>query len=238
MVMSVGAPHKRAIAKACRVKKDYFLQFSQRQPELTGQVASDFGATDEKPSRADIEAAVRTLIRAAGDNPERDGLVDTPARVARAYGEWFSGYAIDPAALLSRTFSDTGCYQETVLLCDIPMVSTCEHHMAPITGVAHVGHRPRDRVVGISKLSRLVDAYSRRLQLQERLTRQIGMTLWEVLAPCGVAVVIDATHGCMATRGVNQRGVTMRTECWLGDFQNDRDLRRHFLASISNARGG
>ncbi len=184
----------------------------------------------------DIEAAVRTLIRAAGDNPEREGLVDTPARVARAYREWFSGYAIDPVALLSRTFTEAESYQETVLLCDIPLVSTCEHHMAPILGVAHVGYRPRDRVVGISKLSRLVDAFSRRLQLQERLTQQIAMTLSEALAPRGVAVVIDATHGCMATRGVNQRGITMRTECWLGDFQEDRDLRRDFLTSINDAR--
>ena len=186
----------------------------------------------------EIEAAVRTLIKAAGDNPAREGLVDTPARVARAYDEWFSGYAIDPTALLSRTFAEAESYRETVLLCDIPLVSTCEHHMAPIIGVAHVGYRPRDRVVGISKLSRLVDAYSRRLQLQERLTQQIGMTLWEVLAPRGVAVVIDATHGCMATRGVNQRGVTMRTECWLGDFREDRDLRRDFLTSVRDARAG
>lgn len=191
-----------------------------------------------KPSPVEIEAAVRTLIRAAGDNPEREGLVDTPARVARAYREWFSGYAVDPAALLERTFCEAEAYQETVLLCDIPLVSTCEHHMAPIIGVAHVGYRPRDRVVGISKLSRLVEAFARRLQLQERLTQEIGATLWEVLAPRGVAVVIDATHGCMATRGVNQRGVTMRTECWRGDFHEDRGLRREFLASVRDARAG
>ncbi|KPF77602.1 GTP cyclohydrolase [alpha proteobacterium AAP81b] len=190
------------------------------------------------PSPTEIEAAVQTLIRATGDNPEREGLVDTPARVARAYGEWFSGYAIDPVALLSRTFTEVDAYQETVLLSGIPLVSTCEHHMAPIIGVAHIGYRPHDRVVGISKLSRLVDAFARRLQLQERLTRQIGVTLWEVLAPRGVAVVIDASHGCMATRGVNQREVTMRTECWLGDFREDRDLCRDFLASIRDARAG
>lgn len=213
------------------------------QTEL-GQTASvehvspDLPARPGKPSQMEIEAAVRTLIKAAGDNPAREGLIDTPARVARAYDEWFSGYAIDPTALLSRTFAEAESYRETVLLCDIPLVSTCEHHMAPIIGVAHVGYRPRDRVVGISKLSRLVDAYSRRLQLQERLTQQIGMTLWEVLAPHGVAVVIDATHGCMATRGVNQRGVTMRTECWLGDFREDRDLRRDFLTSVRDARAG
>lgn len=214
------------------------MKLLQCQTELAELAMPDLGARLGKPSRAEIEAAVRTLIRAAGDNPEREGLVDTPARVARAYLEWFSGYAIDPAELLSRTFTEAESYQETVLLCDIPLVSTCEHHMAPILGVAHVGYRPRDRVVGISKLSRLVDAFSRRLQLQERLTQEIGMTLWEVLAPRGVAVVIDATHGCMATRGVNQRGVTMRTECWLGDFKQDRALRQDFSMSISNARAG
>lgn len=203
---------------------------------MAEQAASDLGAGHGKPDRAGIESAVRTLIRAAGDNPDREGLVDTPARVARAYREWFSGYAIDPAALLSRTFAEAQSYQETVLLCNIPLVSTCEHHMAPIIGVAHVGYRPCERVVGISKLSRLVDAFARRLQLQERLTQQIGMTLWDALAPRGVAVVIDATHGCMATRGVNQRGVAMRTACWLGDFQADRDLRREFLTSVSDAR--
>lgn len=203
---------------------------------MIADAAQTVHGAPEKPSRVEIEAAVRTLIRAAGDDPAREGLIDTPARVARAYREWFSGYAVDPAALLNRTFTETQSYQETVLLCDIPLVSTCEHHMAPITGVAHVGYRPRNRVVGISKLSRLVDAFSRRLQLQERLTQEIGMTLWEVLAPRGVGIVIDARHGCMATRGVNQRGVTMRTECWLGDFQQNRDLRQDFLTSISDAR--
>lgn len=214
------------------------MHLTQCQPELVEQAAPASGAMQEDVSPMEIEAAVRTLIRAAGDNPGREGLIDTPARVARAYREWFSGYAIDPATLLNQTFTEAASYQETVLLCDIPLVSTCEHHMAPILGVAHVGYRPRDRVVGISKLSRLVDAFARRLQLQERLTQEIGMTLWDVLEPRGVAVVIDATHGCMATRGVNQRGVTMRTECWLGHFQNDRDLRRDFLASISDARAG
>lgn len=212
------------------------MTLAQRPTEFAEPAAPDERATPTRPSQIEIESAVRTLIRAAGDSPDREGLVDTPARVARAYREWFSGYAIDPAALLSRTFTEAESYQETVLLCDIPLVSTCEHHMAPILGVAHVGYRPRDRVVGISKLSRLVDAFSRRLQLQERLTRQIGTTLWDALAPRGVAVLIDATHGCMATRGVNQRAVMMRTECWLGDFEGDRDLRRDFLASVSDAR--
>ncbi|MBY0519080.1 MAG: GTP cyclohydrolase I FolE [Sphingomonas sp.] len=232
---STSHQHLRAFARA-REKKEHFLKLSQCQTDIAGQAASDLGARHGKPDRADIEGAVRTLIRAAGDNPDREGLVDTPARVARAYREWFSGYAINPAALLSRTFTEAESYQETVQLCNIPLVSTCEHHMAPIIGVAHVGYRPRERVVGISKLSRLVDAFSRRLQLQERLTKQIGIALWDALDPRGVAIVIDATHGCMATRGVNQRGVTMRTECWLGDFQEDRDLRRDFLTSVSDAR--
>lgn len=213
-------------------------QISQCQTELAKQAAPSLEASHGQPSRTDIEAAVRTLIRAAGDDPDREGLVDTPARVARAYDEWFSGYAVDPAMLLNQTFAEAESYRETVFLCDIPLVSTCEHHMAPIVGVAHVGYRPRSRVVGISKLSRLVDAFARRLQLQERLTQEIGVTLWQVLAPHGVAVIIDATHCCMATRGVNQRGVTMRTECWLGDFQEDRDLRRDFLTSVSDARTG
>lgn len=176
------------------------------------------------------------MIRAAGDDPHREGLVDTPGRVARAYGEWFRGYEIDPVALLERTFGEAEAYQETVLLCDIPLVSTCEHHMAPIIGVAHVAYRPQGRVVGISKLARLVDAFARRLQLQERLTQQIAHTLWDVLAPRGAAVIIDARHGCIATRGVNHHGVAMHTECWLGDFDEDRHLRDHLLASIAGAR--
>lgn len=156
-----------------------------------------------RPGRQDIERAVRTLIAAAGDDPNREGVLDTPRRVARAYREWFAGYAVDPRALLSRVFDETEGYDETVLLRDIPLVSTCEHHLAPIVGRAHVAYRPAGRVVGISKLSRLVDAFARRLQLQERLTRQIAQTLDEVLEPKGVAVVIEASHGCMSSRGVN-----------------------------------
>jgi GTP cyclohydrolase I len=185
-----------------------------------------------RPGQAAIERAVRTLIAAAGDDPDREGLLDTPARVARAYAEWFAGYQIDPKAFLSRVFEEAEGYDETVLLRDIPMVSTCEHHMAPITGKAHVAYRPNGRVVGISKLSRLVDGYARRLQLQERLTNQIARALDEVLQPNGVAVVIEATHGCMATRGVNQNGVSMVTKCWLGDFKRDEALRRELMESI------
>jgi GTP cyclohydrolase I len=184
------------------------------------------------PRPMPIEEAVRALIAAAGDDPDREGLRDTPARVARAYREWFSGYGTDPKALLNRVFGEAEGYDETVLLRDIPLVSTCEHHLAPIVGKAHVAYRPNGRVVGISKLSRVVDAYARRLQLQERLTNQVAEALNEALKPKGVAVVIEATHGCMATRGVNQQGVSMVTKCWLGDFKSDPDLRRELLAAI------
>ena len=179
-----------------------------------------------------IERAIRTLIEAAGDDPDREGLRETPARVARAYGEWFAGYALDPKDLLQRVFTDADDYEETVLLRDIPFVSTCEHHMAPITGKAHVAYRPKGRIVGISKLSRLVDAFARRLQLQERLTTQVARTLDEVLRPSGVAVIIEASHGCMSTRGVNKHGVSMVTKCWLGDFKSDPELRRELMESL------
>lgn len=189
-----------------------------------------------RPSRFEIECAVRTLIAAAGDDPGREGLRDTPARVARANGEWFSGYAVDPKALLERVFSEAEDYEETVLLKDIPLASTCEHHLAPITGKAHVAYRPNGRVVGISKLSRLVDAFARRLQLQERLTNQVARTLYDVLKPNGVAVIIEATHGCMTSRGVNQHGVSLVTKCWLGDFKSDPELRREMMASIYSVK--
>ena len=183
-------------------------------------------------SGSDIEAAVRALIRAAGDDPEREGLRDTPARVARAYREWFAGYLCEPRALLATVFTEAGGYDDTILLRDIPLVSTCEHHLAPITGKVHVAYRPNGRVVGISKLSRLVDAYARRLQLQERLTVQIAQALEEALAPKGVAVIVEASHGCMSSRGVNRHGVVMVTKCWLGDFKVDPDLRRELLQSV------
>jgi GTP cyclohydrolase I len=186
-----------------------------------------------RPTRPEIEAAVRTLIAATGDDPGREGLLDTPARVAKAYEEWFSGYGADPKTLMERVFSESEGYEETILLKDIPLVSTCEHHMAPITGVAHVAYRPRDKVVGISKLSRLVDAYGRRLQLQERLTNQIARALDEALKPKGVAVIVEATHGCMTTRGVHQHGVAMVTKCWLGEFKSDAALRDELMRSIA-----
>ena len=206
---------------------------------------TEFEVFSELPAQADndqpviplsrrdrIERAVRALIFAAGDDPGREGLRDTPSRVARAYAEWFAGYSIDPKALLTRTFSEAEGYDETVLLRDIPVVSTCEHHLAQISGVAHVAYRPQGRVVGISKLARLVDAYARRLQLQERLTNQVARAIDEVLQPSGVAVIIEASHGCMTTRGVNQHGVSMVTKCWLGDFKTDPDLRRELMESV------
>jgi GTP cyclohydrolase I len=192
----------------------------------------DTPAAVSLPGRGDIERAVRTLIAATGEDPDREGLSETPARVARAWREWFAGYAIDPAALLARTFSEASGYEETIALRSIPLVSTCEHHLARITGVAHIAYRPTDRVVGISKLSRLVDAFARRLQLQERLTVQIASTLNEVLKPRGVAVVIEASHGCMSSRGVNQHGVSMVTQCWLGEFREEPALRRELLETL------
>lgn len=192
--------------------------------------------TPRRPSRYEVEAAVRTLIAATGDDPSREGLSDTPGRVARAYGEWFAGYSIDPFELLDRSFGETEGYDEAIILRSIPLVSTCEHHLAPITGVAHVAYCPRDRVVGISKLSRLVDVYARRLQLQERLTRQIAMALDRALNPRGVAVIVDARHGCMSTRGVRQHGVSLVTKCWLGDYRGDAGLRRELLDLLP--RGG
>jgi GTP cyclohydrolase I len=185
-----------------------------------------------RPSRFEVEAAVRTLIAATGDDPMREGLVDTPARVARAYREWFGGYGVDPSRLLERVFTEAEDYRETVLLRSIPLVSTCDHHLAPISGVAHVAYRPERRVVGISKLSRLVDAFARRLQLQERLTNQIAFALEQSLRPRGVAVVIEASHACMSSRGVKQHGSSMVTKCWLGEFKHDPELRRDMMESI------
>lgn len=205
-----------------------FHDFAEIEPDEMCSAPSG----PRRPTRAAVEAAVRTLIAAAGDDPFREGLRDTPARVARAYGEWFAGYAVDPAGLLQRVFTEAEAYEETILLRSIPLVSTCEHHLAPITGHAHVAYRPDGRVVGISKLSRLVDAYARRLQLQERMTVQIARTLEEVLKPNAVAVIIEASHGCMSTRGVNQHGISMVTKCWLGDFKRDDRLRRELMESI------
>ncbi|EPY00438.1 GTP cyclohydrolase I FolE [Magnetospirillum fulvum] len=190
-----------------------------------------------RPSRTEAEAAVRTLIRWAGDDPEREGLVGTPDRVARAYEEFFSGYEQDPVDILHRTFEETDGYDEVVLLRDIRLESHCEHHMVPIIGVAHVAYLPDRRVVGISKLARVVEVYARRLQIQEKLTAQIANTINEVLQPKGVAVVIEAAHQCMTTRGVRKAGVTMVTSRMLGVFRDDSETRREFMALIQSRRG-
>ena len=192
---------------------DAQLQIVERVPERP-----EPPRTAPRPDRAEAEAAVRTLIRWAGDDPDREGLVDTPARVVRAYAEWFGGYALDPERILGRRFDAAG-YDDLVMLRDIPVVSTCEHHMAPIRGVAHVAYLPRERVVGISKLARLVDAHARRLQIQERLTVEIADTLERALHPRGVAVLVRASHGCMSSRGVSTPGVAMVTRCLRGCFE-------------------
>ena len=184
------------------------------------------------PSRDEAEAAVRTLLRWAGEDPSREGLLDTPARVVRAYEEWFMGYAEDPVEYLQRTFEETEGYDELVLLRDIRFESFCEHHMAPIIGKLHVGYLPRHRVVGISKLARVAEAYAKRLQIQEKLTAQIANCINEVLQPKGVAVVIEAQHQCMTTRGVHKSGVTMMTSRMLGEFRDNPETRREFLSLI------
>jgi GTP cyclohydrolase IA len=184
------------------------------------------------PSRAEAEQAVRTLIRWAGDHPDREGLLETPARVVRAYQQWFSGYRDDPEELLQRTFEEVAGYDEVVLLRDIQFVSHCEHHMAPIIGQVHIGYLPRHRVVGISKLARLVELFARRLQIQERMTAEIANTLDRVLKPDGVAVVIEATHACMSSRGVSQSSSSMVTSRMLGVFRDRPETRQEFLSAI------
>ena len=191
-----------------------------------------------KPSRSDAEAAVRTLIRWAGDDPDREGLVDTPDRVVRSYEEFFSGYAADPKAILERTFEEVEGYDEIVLLRDIRLESHCEHHMVPILGKAHVAYMPHRRVVGISKLARLVEAYAKRLQIQEKLTSQVANAINEILQPLGTAVVIEAAHQCMTTRGVQKAGVTMVTSRMLGTFRENGETRRELLAMIGNPSSG
>lgn len=189
-------------------------------------------ASAQRPSREEAEEAVRTLIRWAGDDPAREGLLDTPARVARAYGDWFSGYEQDPASFLGRTFSEIAKYDEMVILKSIPFSSHCEHHMAPITGQVHIGYLPRKRVVGISKLARLVQAFARRLQIQERLTAEIADALQNELQPLGVGVMVEATHACMTTRGVHAREAVMTTSRMLGIFRDNAKTRAEFLAAI------
>jgi GTP cyclohydrolase IA len=197
----------------------------------TRRPAAPAHSTD-RPTRQEAEAAVRTLLQWAGDDPAREGLLGTPDRVVRAYEEFFAGYELDPVAMLERTFEETDGYDEIVLLRDIRLESHCEHHMVPIIGRAHVAYLPHRRVVGISKLARVVDAYAKRLQIQEKLTAQIANTIQEVLQPRGVAVVIEAAHQCMTTRGTHKPGVTMVTSRMLGAFRDDPTTRREFLAMI------
>ena len=187
-----------------------------------------------RPSRSEAEEAVKTLIRWAGDDPGREGLKDTPSRVVRSYEEFFSGYDADPKQILQRTFEEVQGYDEIVLLRDIRFESHCEHHMAPIIGKAHVAYLPDSRVVGISKLARLVEAYSKRLQIQEKMTSQIAGGINEVLVPLGTAVVVEAAHQCMTTRGVKKSGVTMVTSRMLGAFRENGETRREFLSMVGN----
>lgn len=182
-----------------------------------------------KVSRRAAQAAVRTLLRWAGEDPQREGLQDTPQRVVDAYRDWFSGYAIDPAAYLRRTFEEVGGYDELIVLRDISFESHCEHHMAPIIGRVHVGYLPDNKVVGISKLARVVDGYARRFQVQEKLTAQIANCITEVLKPRGVGVVVSAVHQCMTTRGVHHRHVSTITTQFCGVFRSDKDLQKRFL---------
>ncbi len=190
--------------------------------------------TTERPSRVEAEAAVRTLIRWSGDDPAREGLLDTPARVVRSYEEFYAGYQLDPMDLLTRTFEETDGYDELIVLREIRFESHCEHHMVPIIGCAHIGYLPDRRVIGISKLARIVDAFAKRLQIQEKMTAQIANTIDEVLKPKGVAVVIEASHQCMTTRGVHKSGVGMVTSRMLGVLRDDPTTRREFLSFIGS----
>jgi GTP cyclohydrolase IA len=195
--------------------------------------------TDDSPNpveRAEAEAAVRTLLRWAGEDPKREGLIDTPRRVVDAYRDWFSGYSEDPADYLRRTFEEVAGYDELIVLRDIEFESHCEHHMAPIIGRAHVGYLPTDKVVGISKLARVVEGFARRFQVQEKMTAQIAHCIEDVLKPRGVGVVIEAAHQCMTTRGVHKTGVSMTTSQMLGVFREDARTRAEFLQFVMGGR--
>jgi len=191
----------------------------------------------ERPTRAQAEGAVRTLIQWAGEDPDREGLRGTPARVVRAYEEWFAGYFEDPREYLQRTFEEVAGYDEIVLLRDIRFESHCEHHIAPIIGRVHIGYLPRKRVVGISKLARLVDVYAKRMQVQEKMTAEIASCLNAVLKPFGVGVIVEGAHECMTTRGVHKSSVTMVTSRMLGAFRTNVETRQEFLAAIKLKHG-
>ena len=190
----------------------------------------------QRPSQAEAEAAVRTLIEWAGDDPDREGLVDTPNRVVRAYEEFFAGYNEDPVAMLTTTFEETADYNEMIVIRDIRLESYCEHHIVPILGKAHIGYLPANRVVGISKLARVVEVFAKRMQIQETLTAQIAGTIQDVLKPRGVGVVIEAAHQCMTTRGIRKPGVSMVTSRMLGSFRDDPTTRQEFLSIVGGGR--
>ena len=198
-----------------------------------GRRATGQPTNSNRPTRTEAEDAVRTLIRWAGDDPNREGLRGTPSRAVRAYEEWFAGYDEDPREYLKRTFEEVAGYDEIVVLRDIRFESYCEHHLAPIIGRAHIGYLPHTRVVGISKLARLVDVYAKRLQIQERMTAEIAGCIENVLKPAGVAVVLEATHQCMTTRGVHKSGVTMVTSRMLGVFRTRPETRNEFLSALN-----
>ncbi|MCR9073428.1 MAG: GTP cyclohydrolase I FolE [Alphaproteobacteria bacterium] len=202
------------------------------------QVSGDSGQTAAADDTrfAEAEAGVRALLRGIGEDPDRDGLLETPARVVRAFSEYCAGYAIDPIALLKKTFTEVSGYQNLVVLTDIDFVSHCEHHLAPIIGKAHVAYLPSKSVVGISKLARVIDAYARRLQIQERMTAQIAQCIEDGLHPKAVGVVIDAEHGCMTLRGVNKKGPRMRTQDFRGELAKDLNMQKQFFEAIA-ARG-
>lgn len=192
-------------------------------------------SSSDRPNREQAEKAVETLIRWAGDEPAREGLKDTPHRVVKAYEDWFKGYKVDPFKFLERTFEEVDGYDELIVLRDITFESHCEHHMAPIIGIAHVGYLPDHKVVGISKLARVVETFARRLQVQEKMTAQIAQCIESVLKPRGVGVVVDAVHQCMTTRGIHKSGVSMVTSQMLGTFRKDARTRAEFLQMIGKA---
>lgn len=203
-----------------------------------GPSRSQAAIAQRSVSQLQAERAVRVLLRWAGEDPQREGLRDTPTRVVRAYRDWFSGYSSDPAEYLRRTFEEVEGYDEMVVLRGIEFESHCEHHMAPIIGRAHVGYLPTNKIVGISKLARVVDGYARRFQVQEKLTAQIAQCIDSVLKPRGVGVVIDATHQCMTTRGVHKRGVSMITSKMIGAFRDDARTRAEFLRFVDGSPAG
>ena len=200
---------------------------------MSKNLTEPLAETKKKPTREEAEGAVRTLIEWSGENPDRDGLLGTPDRVVRAYEEFFAGYNEDPQSLLAKTFENISGYDELIVLKDIRLESHCEHHIVPILGIAHVAYMPNKRVVGISKLARLVDVYAKRLQIQETLTSQIAETIQRVLDPLGVAVIIDASHQCMTTRGVHKPESSTVTKRMLGVFKNDAEIRSEFMKLIT-----